>query len=228
MSRTVGSSGPKTEEAIRKAGLRLIYEHGYEAMTLRDLAKMVGVQSGSLYRYFPSKQDLLMDLLSSNMREMLLQWDEVSADVHGVLERLRCFVTFHINYHTARRREVFICSMELRSLEPANYKKVVELRRRYERQLVEILEMGVEAGSFNIKDSQIAAFGILAMLTGVCTWYQPSGRLAKDELTDTYMQLICHGLMNAQPIETGASASPALSVSPPVLPPHCQIITNAG
>ncbi|HKU04506.1 MAG TPA: TetR/AcrR family transcriptional regulator, partial [Bradyrhizobium sp.] len=38
MARTVGSYGPKTMEAIRKAGLRLIFEHGYEAMSLRQLA----------------------------------------------------------------------------------------------------------------------------------------------------------------------------------------------
>ena len=35
MARTVGSNGPKTMEAIRKAGLRLIYSQGYEAMSLR-------------------------------------------------------------------------------------------------------------------------------------------------------------------------------------------------
>lgn len=213
MGRTVGSSGPRTEEAIREAGLDLIFQHGYAAMTMRDLAKAVGIQPGSLYRYVPSKQDLLMDLLGSNMAEMLRQWDEASAGVHGAADRLRRFVAFHIGYHTARRREVFICSMELRSLEPGNYKKIVGLRRTYERHLIDILNQGVQAGVFDIKDPQIAAFGLLAMLTGVCAWFQPTGRLAKDELAESYVQLICRGIMNGRPAELAVPAPSAAKVS---------------
>ena len=213
MGRTVGSSGPKTEEAIRKAGLRLIHEHGYAAMTMRELATTVGIQPGSLYRYVPSKQDLLMELLSSNMKEMLRQWDEVSAGVQGPAERLRRFVKFHIDYHTARRREVFICSMELRSLEPGNYKVIVGLRRTYERHLIDILGEGVRAGVFAIGDPQIAAFGILAMLTGVCAWFRPTGRLAKDELADGYVQLICRGIMSGHDAELAVPALPPQNIA---------------
>src|SRR5258707_613564 len=46
MARTIGSYGPKTMEAIRKAGLRLIFEHGYSAMSLRQLAAAVGIPAG--------------------------------------------------------------------------------------------------------------------------------------------------------------------------------------
>ncbi len=62
MARTVGSYGPKTMEAIRKAGLRLIFEHGYAAMSLRQLASEVGIQAGSLYNHIATKQELLFDL----------------------------------------------------------------------------------------------------------------------------------------------------------------------
>ena len=48
MARRVGADGSKTAEAIRAAGLRLIFEHGYEGMSLRDLAQVVGIQPGSL------------------------------------------------------------------------------------------------------------------------------------------------------------------------------------
>ena len=58
MARTSGSSGPATFEAIRKAGLRLIYRYGYEAMTLRQLAGEIGLVQGSLYNHIATKQDL--------------------------------------------------------------------------------------------------------------------------------------------------------------------------
>ena len=48
MARTIGSYGPKTMEAIRKAGLRLIFEHGYAAMSLAlDAIKRAGAQGSN-------------------------------------------------------------------------------------------------------------------------------------------------------------------------------------
>ena len=75
MARTIGSYGPKTLEAIRKAGVRLIFEHGYAAMSLRQLAAEVGIQSGSLYNHISTKQQLLFDLVQDHINELLRQLD---------------------------------------------------------------------------------------------------------------------------------------------------------
>ena len=75
MARTIGSHGPKTMEAIRKAGLRLIFEHGFAAMSLRQLAAEVGIQSGSLYNHISTKQELLFDLIRDHINELLRQLD---------------------------------------------------------------------------------------------------------------------------------------------------------
>src|SRR5207344_2443537 len=75
MARTIGSHGPRTMEAIRKAALRLIFEHGYAAMSLRQLAAEVGIQSGSLYNHISTKQELLFDLIRDHINELLRQLD---------------------------------------------------------------------------------------------------------------------------------------------------------
>ena len=62
-------------EAIRKAGLRLIFEHGYSAMSLRQLAAAVGIQAGSLYNHISTKQELLFDLVQDHVNELLRQLD---------------------------------------------------------------------------------------------------------------------------------------------------------
>src|SRR5438067_12719729 len=117
MARTIGSYGPKTMEAIRKAGLRLIFEHGYEAMSLRQLAAEVGIQAGSLYNHISTKQELLFDLIQDHINELLRQLDRALQGKTGSAERLRAFVVFHVTYHMTRKREVFIANSELRSLE---------------------------------------------------------------------------------------------------------------
>ena len=205
MARTIGSHGPKTMEAIRKAGLRLIFEHGYAAMSLRQLAAEVGIQAGSLYNHITTKQDLLFDLIKVHMDELMERLDQALDGISDPEDRLQAFIAFHVGYHITRKREVFICYSELRSLEPKNYEIVVSLRQQYERKLIDILDDGVACGRFTVADTTVAAYGILAMLTGVCTWFKPAGRLTKEEVTGIYTGMVRHGLVRAaeETISTG-------------------------
>jgi AcrR family transcriptional regulator len=196
MARTAGSHGPKTMEAINKAGLRLIFEHGYEAMSLRHLATEVGIQVGSLYNHISTKQDLLFGLLRTHMENLLRQLDETLAPIDGPEAQLRAFVAFHVHYHIARKREVFICYSELRSLDPDHYEAIVAMRRDYERRLIAILEQGAAEKCFTSDNAPVTAYGILAMLTGVCTWFRPKGRMTADEVAALYTTMVLKAVGN--------------------------------
>lgn len=199
MARTVGSYGPKTMEAIRKAGLRLIFEHGYEAMSLRQLAAEVGIQAGSLYNHISTKQELLFDLIQDHVNELLRQLDRALDGKQEPAERLRAFVAFHVTYHMTRKREVFIANSELRSLEPRNYEAIVVLRGAYEQRLAAILTDGVEQGAFEVGDIQVATFAIIALLTGLCTWYRPGGRLTREAIVAAHEKLVLSGVSPLSP-----------------------------
>ncbi|MGN6773072.1 MAG: helix-turn-helix domain-containing protein, partial [Rhizobiaceae bacterium] len=71
MARTTGSDGGRTEAALREAALTLMARHGYDAVTMRQLAAEVGVQAAALYRYFPTKEDLLFTLMREHMEGLL-------------------------------------------------------------------------------------------------------------------------------------------------------------
>lgn len=190
MARTTGSDGARTEEAIRSAAIDLIAAHGFEATTLRAIAEKVGVQPGTIYRYFPSKAQLLVALLVEHLGFLLTQWALERPATDDPVELLRAFVDFHIRSHTLRRREVFVANMELRSLAPADRRRVVALRRRYEDLVTAILQHGIDLGAFRLPDARIATFAILAMLTGVGTWFRDGGRLGKRELIDLYTRMV--------------------------------------
>ncbi|MGJ5035270.1 MULTISPECIES: TetR/AcrR family transcriptional regulator [unclassified Bradyrhizobium] len=195
MARTIGSHGPTTMEAIRKAGLRLIFQHGYEAMSLRQLAAEVGIQPGSLYNHISTKQELLAELIQDHINNLLRELDQALRDTHGPVERLRAFVAFHVSYHMTRKREVFIANSELRSLDPRNYEAVVALRGAYERRLADILGDGVAQGVFDVDDIQVATFAIIALLTGLCSWYRPGGRLTREAIIAAHEKLVLSGVM---------------------------------
>jgi AcrR family transcriptional regulator len=190
MARTTGSSGPKTMEAITEAGLELIYRHGYEGMSLRQLAAQVGIRQGSLYNHFRSKQDLLVHLYDEHMGRLLAALDEALQGHARPLDRLRTFVAFHVSYHVERKREVFVVNSELRSLENHHRRRATEVRKQYERRLIDILQQGRDGGVFAIVDAPVTAYGILGMLSGICTWYDEKGRLDPTALNAIFTDLV--------------------------------------
>lgn len=211
MGRIAGSSGPKTMEAICKAGLDLIYEHGYEGTSLRQLAAVVGIQQGSLYNHLRSKQDLLVHLYEEHMGRLLDALDAALDELDRPSDRLRAFVAFHVGYHIERKREVFVVNSELRSLEPENHRRATGMRKQYERRLIEILLAGAAEGTFSVADAPVTAYGILGMLSGVCTWYDEAGRLDAATLSAIYSDLVMKSV--------GASApSPHITQHEPAPP----------
>ena len=191
MARKSGSSSEKTRPLGRAAALNLFARYGFAAVSMRQIAAEVGVQAGALYRYTPDKQSLLFELMQVHMEELLTAWSEVDAKGTG-LERLDTFVRFHIHHHIDRAEAVFISYMELRNLTPENFAVIEGLRAQYEQVLEEILNAcGDPAG-----DRKLTTLAVLAMLTGVNTWYREGGRLDPDAIADGYVVMV-RGLINA-------------------------------
>ena len=59
----------------------LFAEHGYASLTTRQIAKALGVSTGTLYYYFPSKEDLFMQLIEELTTQDLLR---ASAEIEGL------------------------------------------------------------------------------------------------------------------------------------------------
>lgn len=189
MARTQGSHSDITGPRVRRAALTLFARHGYAAVSMRQIAKEVGVQAGALYNYTPDKQSLLFDLMQSHLTELLKARAPMDAAI-GAMGRLEAFTRFHIRFHSQRPEEVFIAYMELRNLGPENFEIIEGQRRAYEDRLEDILRAGVAEGSFAIADTKIATLAVIAMLTGVNTWYREGGRLSLDEVERIYWDMV--------------------------------------
>lgn len=189
MARTSGSHSEITGPKLRAAALRLFARHGYAAVSMRRIAAEIGVQVGALYNYIPDKQGLLFELMQGHLEELLAAWEALPKG-DGPRGALEAFTRFHVRFHLDRPDAVFIAYMELRNLEPGNFAEIERLRRRYETALEDILRAGAEAGEFGIADSKHASFAVIAMLTGVTTWYRDDGRLSRAEVEDLYWNMV--------------------------------------
>lgn len=190
MARPAGVSGEDTARSIRAHSLKLFARHGYDAVSMRAIAQAVGVQAGALYQYYENKQQLLVALLRGHMDELLAAWDAERVADEAPAAALERFARFHVRYHITRADEVFLSYMELRALEPAGFALVESLRRKYEGELKAILAGGAAAGVFVIEEAHVAAMAILAMLTGVNTWYRRGGRLSQRKIEDIYAAMV--------------------------------------
>jgi TetR/AcrR family transcriptional repressor of nem operon len=86
-----------TRDRLVFTALQLFWEKGYGSTSISDVLKAAGVNSGSLYHFFPGKQDLLLAVLDTyrqGIGPMLLTpaWDGVDDPIEKVfalLERYR-------------------------------------------------------------------------------------------------------------------------------------------
>lgn len=189
MARTAGSDGERTQAAIRDAAVNLIARYGYEAVSMRQLAAEVGVQPAALYRYFPTKEDLLYDLMTAHMNALVASWETARPATGDATALLAAFVRNHIDFHVERRHSTHVNNMELRSLSRDRLSAILRLRAGYEKELRQILRQGADAGLFAVEDVTLTAMAIIQMVTGVIVWFRPDERLSVAEVTDTYHKM---------------------------------------
>ncbi len=201
MARTSGSFSENTAPRVVKTALRLFAKHGYAAVSMRQIARGVGVQVGSLYNYTPDKQTLLFNILLQHMESLLTAWS-LYPKSKDPLDQIKDFINFHLEFHFCKGDEVFVAYMELRNLNNNNFATIEKLRCDYESILQEILSAGLAAGQFQIKDKKITTLAIIGMLKEVGTWYRPDGRLAMSEIINLYQNMVLD-LIASKKFKTG-------------------------
>jgi AcrR family transcriptional regulator len=188
---------------IRAAAAELFFTKGYEAATLRELARALDLRSATLYYYFPDKEAILFEIISSTMEELTEGAETLLRQATAPELKLAGFVVNHIVAHALRPRETTLGDTELRSLTGERQARVQELRDRYEGLLVELLEEGGREGAFHPLDVKLSAYAILAQCTNVGIWFRADGRLDLDE--------VCHVYANAAlRVAAGPPASQAV------------------
>jgi len=90
------------QEEILEAAARLFAEHGYANTDTQLLADELGVGKGTLYRYFPSKQDLFLAAVDRVMHRMRHEIDSSIAPIDDPLDQIaeavRTFLAFFADH----------------------------------------------------------------------------------------------------------------------------------
>ena len=175
---------------IENEAARLFYENGYNATSIDEIAKELGVSKTVIYQYFNSKSELLESIIRDAI-EAGGQFIDESADNNSEspTQLLIKFAqglasaTIETKYHVA------IYFREANQLPPDRFKAIQSERRDLNHNVAQLIERGIQKGEFSVPDVDVAARSLTGMILWLFTWYKEDGRLEAKELESIFATL---------------------------------------
>ncbi|NUS45581.1 MAG: TetR/AcrR family transcriptional regulator [Mycobacteriaceae bacterium] len=120
------------------AGARLMSERGFRGVRLEDLGAAVGVSGPAVYRHFPSKEALLVELLS-DVSERLLADASATVDRLAPEQALERLLDLHVDFALAHPHVIRLQDQDLHHLPADAEHRIRKTQRRYVEIWVETL-----------------------------------------------------------------------------------------
>lgn len=197
-SKAATGSGTLSREAhIHEVAAKLFMEKGFDATSMRELARMVGIEAASLYNHVPSKQDLLADLLLGAMTELVRIVQTTAEEAGGgPAERLRAVIVAYVAFHRDHYWESAITDSERRSLTPGNAEQLIARRDALAQVFHRILEDGRDSGVFHYVDLHLETIFILSIIARLPVWYRPEGSVSLERIGELIADFVLAALTN--------------------------------
>ena len=193
----VARLNPRRAEICRTAA-RIIREKGYDATSVNDIARALGMTKAGLYHYISGKEALLFEIMSFGMDQIDA---EVVAPTRGIAdpeERLRQLLIRHARIATRAHGAVAQLSDEIRALPPPERKKIQRRMSAYFHLVRSTLGELKAAGRLRDVDLTVAAFTLLGMILWQPRWFRQGGRLNAEQVAVEVSQMALAGLLRPQ------------------------------
>jgi AcrR family transcriptional regulator len=185
----------RREEILARAS-EVFDAKGYDAGTLDDVARAMGMRKAGLYHYVSSKSELLY-LLFDQAWELGFQRMAGVEDIEDPGERLTQVIRRHVSL-IAERRSLFTVFFGRRPLfDEAAERAFREKERRYVGIFARAVRDAAAAGLIAQVDPRIGAMALMGMTSWVYKWYDPAAVTA-ERIGDEFARLVLAGLATAE------------------------------
>lgn len=175
---------------VLSAAGRLFRERGYERTTVRAIAAAVGIQSGSLFHHFASKEDILKAVMIDVIRFNTERMTAALAAARDPQARLRELIACELESIVGDTREAMAVLVHCwDSLSKDRQVEVLALRKVYEALWLDALQDAAKHALIRV-DPFVLRRLIAGMISWSNTWFDPRGPMSFDELVDTVLQLV--------------------------------------
>ena len=179
----------QTRSAIYDVSRRKLNELGFHGMTLRDIAREVGIEPQSIYNYASSKQDLVESLMRQGTLAIQESVDSAIARADPTATARLWAATVAHTRHYCDSDEVVLVREGLVHLDADRRADIFGLLKAYEYTFKRILISGVDSGEFREIDITPTCFAILGMGESVINWFDPRRRLSAQDVAHHYADL---------------------------------------
>ncbi|NIF24954.1 TetR/AcrR family transcriptional regulator [Pantoea sp. Tr-811] len=168
---------PDARDRLLDAASMLFARHGYQAISLRDLANHLGLRAGSLYHHIDSKQGLLYELIESTLTDLLYETRTQLRRQATSEQRLSAFVEVFVAYSQGAPERLTLVTREAVNLSEEQAEHIDELKRAYRSLLSGIVaaDCGAQLTGPHPWANDVAD-AILSLLSGHTLWGMASRR----------------------------------------------------
>lgn len=175
---------------LLQTAAHLFRSKGYERTTVRDLASAVGIQSGSIFHHFKSKDEILRSVMEETIRYNTALMRASLAEATTLRERVLALIRCELQSIMGGTGEAMaVLVYEWRSLAEPSQQFILELRDIYEQLWLNVLAEAKTAGYFQADPFILRRF-LTGALSWTNTWFRPEGPMSLDQLAEQALSLV--------------------------------------
>jgi AcrR family transcriptional regulator len=166
---------------------RVFARRGFAAASVRDIVQPIGMQPGSLYYHFPTKEDLLVAVYREGVRRLSASVDAAAALEREPWKRLEAACVAHLSALLDRTDYSQVVIRVRPSDAPTVSDELIALRASYEQRFERLvaglpLAPSVRAGELRLL--------LLGALNWSQEWYREDGRLTPAQIARRFVGLL--------------------------------------
>ncbi len=169
---------------LLSAAAHLFRDKGFDRTTVRDIAAAVGIQSGSIFHHFKSKEDILYAVMEEVIHFNTARLEQAVAGEPTAEGQLRALIRAELQSIVGDTAEAMtVMVTEWRCLSEDKQRKALALRSIYEQLWLDALNALHAEGAF--RDDPFIMRRLLTGMTGwTPNWFDRDGPLSLDDLAD--------------------------------------------
>ena len=186
---------PDKSREIQAVVARLFAHKGYDATSMREIARELGMNQSSLYHYFRSKEEILFNLANDAMDDALPTLEEICKADLSAVEKLKKVLDFYIRHYAGDQDRLTLLVNEMNSMDAGHRRKVVDKQRRYVDLIRSILEQLEREKGLRKVHPTVATFAFFGMVHYTVKWYDREGPIDLDELARSFLEIFTRGVL---------------------------------
>jgi AcrR family transcriptional regulator len=174
---------------------QIFRDRGFDATSVSDIARALGLTKAGLYHHFESKEALLFEIMMFGLDKVR---DEVILPVRTIRdpeERLRQLILRHARITTRGHGAVAHLQDEIRALPPAGRKQIEHRMRVYFDLVRGTLDELHASGRLRPVDRTVATFSVIGMILWLPRWFRQDGRLTQVQVAEHIANMALGGLI---------------------------------